>query len=82
MVPRHSVPIDVWYCNGVTSLGDDRKLGDGGRGGESSCDGRCATLVLEAVCRRHLYSTSSQQSAGIPGAPEQRGAQHPLHCGG
>ena len=48
---RISVPADVWYCNGIPSLGDDHESGDGGHGGESSCNSRRATPVLEAVCR-------------------------------
>ena len=50
-VSRISVPADVWYRNGIPSLCDDREPGDGGRGGESSCDSGRATPVLEAVCR-------------------------------
>lgn len=45
-----SVPAEVRYCNGVSSLRDDLEPGDGGRGGESSYDSKCATPILEAVC--------------------------------
>ena len=38
---------------------------------ESPNSVRRASLVLEAVCRRHLYSTSGWQHAEDLGPPEQ-----------
>ena len=79
-VLKISIPADIWYCNVVSSLCDDRKPGNRGCGeGENH-----ATADLQPqFLKQYVDNTdSSQWNAGVPGTPKQHRSQHPLHYEG